>query len=63
MKMNRKYGCNMRVWFLSALFMVPSSPVLASEDGERFREIYEKEWAFRLKEFPVFASSVGVQHK
>jgi uncharacterized protein (DUF885 family) len=34
--------------------------VLAAEDSERFRGIYEKEWAFRLREFPLFASYVGV---
>ena len=50
----------MLVCVLSVLFVLPSSPVLASEDGDRFKEIYTKEWAFRLKEFPVFASSVGV---
>lgn len=33
---------------------------LAAEDGERFRALYEKEWAFRLREFPTFASYVGV---
>jgi uncharacterized protein (DUF885 family) len=36
-------------------------PVMAAEDSERFRQIYEKEWAFRLSEFPMFASYVGVQ--
>ena len=35
-------------------------PVLAAGDGERFRDIYEREWAFRLREFPMFASYVGV---
>ncbi len=60
MKMNREYWCNIRVFVLSVLFVLPSSPVLASTDGDSFREIYAKEWAFRLKEFPMFASSVGV---
>ena len=60
MKINREYGCGMRVFLLSVLFMAPCLPVLASEDGERFREIYVQEWDFRLKEFPLFASSVGV---
>ena len=57
MKMNWKYWCNGRVLFLSVLFMLPCSPVQASKDGDNFREIYAKEWAFRLKEFPMFASS------
>ena len=60
MKMNREYWCNIRVFVLSVLFVLPSSPVLASTDGDSFREIYAREWAFRLKEFPMFASSVGV---
>jgi len=60
MKLKREYWCNMRVWILSVLFVLPSSPVSASKDGDRFKEIYTKEWAFRLKEFPMFASSVGV---
>jgi uncharacterized protein (DUF885 family) len=36
------------------------APVSADGDSERFREIYEREWAFRLREFPMFASYVGV---
>ena len=60
MKLNREYWCNMWVCVLSVLFVLPSTPVLASEDGDRFKEIYTREWAFRLKEFPMFASSVGV---
>ena len=32
----------------------------AAADGERFRALYEKEWAFRLQELPTFASYVGV---
>jgi uncharacterized protein (DUF885 family) len=40
----------------------PSGPALAAApDSERFQAIYEKEWAFRLREFPTFASYVGVQ--
>lgn len=42
------------------LATVASSTVLAAADSERFRETYEKEWAFRLQEFPIFASHVGV---
>ncbi len=31
-----------------------------SEDGARFKAIYETEWAFRLKEFPTLASANGI---
>lgn len=44
---------------LCALAALPG-PALAAADGDRFRAIYEKEWAFRLQEFPQFASYVGV---
>jgi uncharacterized protein (DUF885 family) len=41
-----------------------SSPLLAATDdtadSEAFKALYEKEWAFRLKEFPTLASGVGV---
>ena len=37
-----------------------SASLAADGDAERFRAIYEKEWAFRLREFPTFASYVGV---
>jgi len=43
------------------LLLSSALPAAAAEDSERFRGIYEKEWAFRLKEFPMFASYVGVQ--
>lgn len=43
------------------VFLLSTMPVMAAEDSERFRQIYEKEWAFRLSEFPMFASYVGVQ--
>jgi uncharacterized protein (DUF885 family) len=45
---------------LAVLFLVFSLPSTAAEDSEQFKGIYEKEWAFRLKEFPAFASSTGV---
>jgi uncharacterized protein (DUF885 family) len=37
-------------------------PALASAaaDSDRFRAIWESEWAFRLQEHPLFASSIGV---
>ncbi len=46
---------------LAALILgsaAPSAP--AAEDSERFREIYEAEWRFRMREFPLFASDVGI---
>jgi uncharacterized protein (DUF885 family) len=42
------------------LFLSCAAPAMAAEDSQRFREIYEKEWAFRMKEFPMFASYTGV---
>ena len=44
----------------AVLFLAFSLPSPAAEDSERFKDIYEKEWAFRLKEFPTFATSTGV---
>ena len=44
---------------LALLAMLPAS-ALAAADSERFKSIYEAEWAFRLREFPMFASYVGV---
>lgn len=40
--------------------LAAAGSVQAAGDNERFREIYEKEWAFRLSQFPMFASYVGV---
>jgi uncharacterized protein (DUF885 family) len=51
-----------RTWLslcLCALAALPG-PAVAAADSDRFRSIYEKEWAFRLREFPLFASYVGV---
>jgi len=47
---------------LALLILLAGLPMAASADGdgERFRQIYEKEWAFRMREFPLFASYVGV---
>jgi uncharacterized protein (DUF885 family) len=49
-----------RIILFGLLLLACAGPALAAGDGVRFREIYEKEWAFRLQEFPMFASSVGV---
>jgi uncharacterized protein (DUF885 family) len=46
---------------LCALLILPGFSALAAGDSEAFRAIYEKEWAFRLKEFPMLASNVGVE--
>ncbi len=40
--------------------LVVATPLFAGQDSEAFREIYEKEWAFRLQEFPMLATDVGV---
>ena len=48
--------------FLLALaLLLPGAAAVAGEDSEKFRQLYEKEWAFRLQEFPMLASSVGVE--
>ena len=44
---------------LFLLFLSCAFPVMGAEDSEKFRGIYEKEWAFRMKEFPLFASYTG----
>ena len=33
---------------------------MAAADSDRFKSIYEAEWDFRLREFPLFASTAGV---
>ena len=46
------------VLLILTLLSMPSW-ILASEQGDRFKEIYEKEWQFRLQEFPTLASASG----
>lgn len=46
--------------FLFAVSLLVAIPGWAAQDSARFKQIYEKEWDFRLKEFPLFASSAGV---
>ena len=36
------------------------SSAFAADDTEQFRKIYEKEWAFRTRELPLFASEAGI---
>jgi len=43
-----------------ALLAALPSPASAVPDSARFKSIYEAEWDFRLREFPMFASYVGV---
>jgi uncharacterized protein (DUF885 family) len=40
--------------------LAAAGTALAAPDSERFREIHEKEWAFRMQEFPLWASAVGI---
>ena len=48
-------------WKALIALLLFTTPALAGGDSETFRSIYEKEWAFRLQEFPMLASSVGVR--
>jgi len=41
-----------------ALWWLPGN-LAAAGDAEQFQQIYEAEWAFRLKEFPLMASATG----
>jgi len=46
---------------IGAVLLATAFGAQAAEDSDSFRSIYEKEWAFRLKEFPMMASDVGVE--
>jgi uncharacterized protein (DUF885 family) len=46
--------------FLFTVLLFAAFPVSAAQDSDQFKQIYEREWDFRLKEFPLFASSAGV---
>jgi len=48
-----------RKFILFLLFLACALPAMGAQDSEQFRGIYEKEWAFRMKEFPLFASYTG----
>ena len=50
-----------RYFFLLLFASCCITPAQAAEDSQRFRDIYEKEWAFRMKEFPMFASYAGIE--
>ncbi len=38
---------------------LPCASVLAADDSQAFKKIYQQEWAFRLKEFPMMATATG----
>ena len=43
------------------LLLIAALPVAqAAQDSAAFQKIYEKEWAFRMEEFPMFASYAGM---
>ena len=44
---------------LALVALVVSTAATAADDAARFRALYEKEWAFRMDEFPVFATALG----
>ena len=46
------------ILFLAVTLLV-AAPAFGASDAEKFREIYEREWAFRLQEFPMLASWAG----
>ncbi len=41
------------------LLALPIGNLAAADDSAAFRQIYEQEWAFRLKEFPIMATAAG----
>ena len=45
------------------LFIIMSFNVFASDDSEAFRALYEKEWDFRVSEFPYLARESGSEEK
>lgn len=44
---------------LLLLWVTASASIQAADDSAAFQQIYETEWAFRLKEFPLMASATG----
>ncbi|MEJ8568137.1 DUF885 family protein [Wenzhouxiangellaceae bacterium CH-27] len=56
-KLSRRLAMTAAALVISAL-SVPGWA--APSDGERFREIYQKEWEFRMAEFPLWASGNGI---
>jgi len=60
LKFGRPGGKALWIILPGLLLLAVATPAMAADDSEQFRRIYEKEWAFRLKELPMFASNVGV---
>ena len=56
-KFSSRHGCF--IITLVVLLVLPAT-IWATEEGERLNQIYEKEWAFRIKEFPTMASQAGI---
>ncbi len=54
-----KIFSNILALVLALALFAPAS-AWAQDDGETFRQIYEKEWDFRLAEFPGMAAWVGL---
>ncbi len=62
-------GRTKRLWPRFCLYFWPALPAMmfaagvaaVEGDVDRFRALYEKEWAFRLGEFPRLATSLGDQ--
>jgi len=51
----------LREFLLISLLVLaaPGSTAQAAEDSAAFRQIYQEEWAFRLREFPLMATAIG----
>ena len=49
----------MKSWIALILSLLVTPISFGGTDSEAFKALYEKEWAFRLKEFPTLASGVG----
>ena len=48
-------------WLIAIVLAVPLWAAAATDDSRaRFREIWQTEWAWRLQEMPLLATSVGV---
>jgi len=47
---------------ISALLICLSFTAVAAQDSERFKALYEKEWSFRINEFPSLARRNGVEN-
>lgn len=47
---------------ISVLLICLSFSALAAQDSERFKSLYEKEWSFRLNEFPSLARSNDIEN-